>query len=391
MQRNDTLISRDAKNKIRVIEISLTKCENSYVINRQSGILNMKMSQQPEIVISVGKSKRTLLEQANLEYNAIIRKQKDKGYKDIKDFGYTDLSQFNPNDVLPENTKTDQNGAQKPMCCKKYKEVKKEKLDTTRYKASAKLDGVRCSLFYKDGVVQTSSKGGKNYNVVIRHICNDMLVKNFFMHNPDLILDGEIYKHGWPLSKISGLCRKKERNDDMSKLKFYCFDIVDTDKTFNERLDVINDIKKKLRLTSKLVFVDHIDIIGYDNIIALHDKYVQDGYEGLVLREPDAKYKCNARDERMIKVKMFEDDEFEIIGISEGLRTEDMCFVLKTKEGCEFKAKPTGDRDLKDWYLKNIDNIIGKMGTVKYFGYTNTECRVPNLPVFKSIRYEDDM
>ena len=44
--------------------------------------------------------------------------------------------------------------------------------------------------------------------------------------------------------------------------------------------------------------------------------------------------------------------------------------------------------------LKNMDNhikeLIDKMGTVKYFGMTNTEHPVPNLPVFKSIRLDKD-
>ena len=45
--------------------------------------------------------------------------------------------------------------------------------------------------------------------------------------------------------------------------------------------------------------------------------------------------------------------------------------------------------------LKNIDDhikeLIGKMGTIKYFGMTNTEHPVPNLPVFKSVRLDKDV
>ena len=38
--------------------------------------------------------------------------------------------------------------------------------------------------------------------------------------------------------------------------------------------------------------------------------------------------------------------------------------------GKAFAAKPIGDRDLKDQYLKDIDTIIGKMGTVKFFEWS---------------------
>ena len=93
----------------------------------------------------------------------------------------------------------------------------------------------------------------------------------------------------------------------------------------------------------------------------------------------------------MLKVKMFQDAEFEITGMTEGLREEDFVFKLKTKEGYTFEAKPMGDRALKQWYRENINNIIGKFATVKYFGYTTTDKPVPNLPVMKALRDEIDM
>lgn len=93
----------------------------------------------------------------------------------------------------------------------------------------------------------------------------------------------------------------------------------------------------------------------------------------------------------MLKVKMFQDDEFKIIGITDGLREEDFVFNMETKEGYSFEAKPMGDRALKKWYRDNIDQIIGKIATVKYFGYTSTDKPVPNLPVMKALRDKIDM
>ena len=93
----------------------------------------------------------------------------------------------------------------------------------------------------------------------------------------------------------------------------------------------------------------------------------------------------------MLKVKKFVDAEFEVIDLVEGLRDEDLCFLLKTEDGNQFKAKPMGDRQLKQWYRDNLESLIGKMATVKYFGFTNTENPVPNLPVLKSFRLNEDM
>jgi hypothetical protein len=50
----------------------------------------------------------------------------------------------------------------------------------------------------------------------------------------------------------------------------------------------------------------------------------------------------------MIKIKEFCDSEFKIVGITEGLRPEDMCFSLEASNGKLFDAKPIGDRQLKD-------------------------------------------
>ena len=69
-----------------------------------------------------------------------------------------------------------------------------------------------------------------------------------------------------------------------------------------------------------------------------------------------------------------------------------LCYVAaQTDDGNEFKAKPIGDRALKQWYRENIDSLINKKGTVKYFGFTETENPVPNLPVFKSVRIDKDI
>jgi len=172
---------------------------------------------------------------------------------------------------------------------------------------------------------------------------------------------------------------------------FYCYDIVDENKTFKERLKILQKISKDCPPDSKLHFLSHTEVKGLKQIMLLHDEAVKNGYEGLVIRDPDKEYKCGCRDNRMLKIKEFTDDEFEICDIVEGLREEDMCFLMKTKENNFFKAKPIGTREDKQWYREHIEEIKGKMGTVKYFGYTNTDNPVPNLPVFKSIRNYEDM
>ena len=93
--------------------------------------------------------------------------------------------------------------------------------------------------------------------------------------------------------------------------------------------------------------VKHVKISGWLNMKALHDQYVNDDRKGLVIRNPNKEYKFGTRDNLMIKLKMFEDHEYKILDLVDGLRDEDLCFLMETKEGYQFKAKPMGDRVLK--------------------------------------------
>lgn len=392
---NEVLISRDSHSKIRVIQIS---CQwypelQSFIIERFSGLLDGKMTKQPIIEINKGKAKRTISEQAKLEFNSHVKKYLDKGYKRISDFGYKTLNEFKPHieEIFPKD-KTDANNVLKPMLCKVYDPNDKKNQNKTWY-ASTKCDGVRCMIFQKDGIIKTSSRGGQNYDIASTYIRNDSGLKKIFELYPDIILDGEIYKHhpNWKLSRISGLCRLETLHDDHKKLLYYCYDIVDESKTFKERLSIINKLSSIIESNSKIIFVNHTLVSNNDEIDELHDQFVNDGYEGLVIRDPDEKYKSGARDRRMQKIKKFTDDDFKIVDLVEGLRDEDMCFLMETKEGYQFKAKPIGDRALKQYYRENIDNIKGEIGVVKYFGYTNTEHPVPNLPVFLTIRNKKDV
>ena len=386
----DTLLCRDAKGKIRVVNISCTWSDDlhAYVLERSSGLLNGKQVVAPIIEIRVGKAKRTVTEQATLQYNSEVKKYLDKGYKRVQDLDIETLTLENAERVLPEDN-TDQSGMLKPQLAKVF-DFNNQKMVEKTWLASYKHDGVRCLLYWKDGEVHTASRGGQDYDVAAWYIREDPYIISI-LKDTDIILDGEIYCHGKPLSWISGLCRRDGITPEHELLRFHCYDIVDKTAPASVRIAKLGQIRNNCPDDSKLVIVDHFPVHGRNQIMALHDQAIEDGYEGLVLRDPEAVYKPGGRTNAWLKVKLFTDDEYEIIGLVDGLRDEDMCFLMKTKDGYEFKAKPIGDRDLKQWYREHINEIIGKFGTVKHFGMTTTETPVPNLPVFKAIRDERDI
>lgn len=399
---NNNLFKRDNKNKIRHVELFLNehsdyvKGEIFFSITGKTGLYQGKMISRPLVTIEKGKVKRTTTEQAILQYNSLVTSYLDKGYKKAEDLGITNiLDSIEVENKVPKQN-TDNRGNLKPMLALSWEGVKDEIINK-HWLASAKLDGARCLMYYdkEKDIIYTSSRGGKDYDIPTTYIRNFNLLHTFFKNNPDVILDGELYIHGKPLSYISGIVRLQDLCEKHQELRYYVYDIVDETKTFTERLKILNNFNLLLNINSILpnyiIIVEHRNVYNRGEIIKLHDAFVADGYEGLVIRDPEQTYKCGARDKRMLKVKMFQDDEFKIIGITDGLREEDFVFNMETKEGYSFEAKPMGDRALKKWYRDNIDQIIGKIATVKYFGYTSTDKPVPNLPVMKALRDKIDM
>ena len=142
---------------------------------------------------------------------------------------------------------------------------------------------------------------------------------------------------------------------DMDWLQYYIYDIVDITTPFEGRLERLNKIAEELHLgfeperdfkpgELQVQMVPQVKVVGWDNIKKLHDKYVSEGWEGVVIRDPDKVYRPNGRTNDMIKIKCYQDAEFTITGLSEGLRDEDMCFIMETADGNQFKAKPIGTR-----------------------------------------------
>lgn len=387
---NKTAISLDSKNKVRIVHIWTTETpESTYIIHRESGLLDGKKVIAPEIEIKAGKAKRTLEQQVELEFNSNYKKYLDKGYKDVEELGIENLTTDSALEALG-TTRTDQAGVPKPMLCKLLDKTNKKLTDKEWY-GSYKHDGTRCILYKRDGEIHSASRGGGDYDIQTVYIRTDPYIVKLFNDNPGLMLDGEIYIHGKPLNFISRLVRKETLEEDHKLLNYHCYDIVDESKTFKERVKMLETFKKDCPNDSKLIIIEQRLIKGLDEIMSMHNEAVAAGYEGLVIKDPDKEYKCGARDNRALKIKEFQDAEFQILGIVEGLRDEDMCFLMQTEDGTQFKAKPIGDRALKQQYRDDIDNIIGKMGTVKFFGWTNTEHPVPNLPSFRAVRDEKDI
>lgn len=390
--------SRDSTGGIRGVDVRYDKIEeNHYIISRESYKYHCKHTQQPQIDINEGKSNRDAHAQCILRANSICKEYRDKGYKELEKSA-DEYTKEELDSIIGE-FKTDATGLLKPMLCKMVKNVTDKSIFNKKYFASRKIDGIR-AMFYWDGTeVRARSRTAIDLDFPLQHILTHPLLIKLFESNPNLILDGEVYHHGMPLNRISGLCRSQKTAAESEILEFYMYDIVDPELTFIERLKKMLKIGKLLHLgfdpyrvwkegDLKIQLVPQEPISGWDNMMNLHNKYVEEGWEGLVVRLADAKYGPGKRNNNMIKIKIYQDSEFKVIGYELGLRgIEDMVFICVTEDGKQFKAKPMGDRETKQEYIDSFETIYkGKYATCKYF--VISEYGIPQQPCLVNFRFD---
>lgn len=237
-----------------------------------------------------------------------------------------------------------------------------------------KLDGIRC-LASKNGLF---SRKGKPFKV-LDHISSS-LTKYFDIY-PNLVLDGELYTSEINFQEIISAVKRDEKNELTDKIEYHIYDVLTDDiyerrKMFLEALSDIPFIKK----------VETLQINNQDEISKGHADFVQQGYEGLMLRNRHGFYKQDKRSHDLLKVKSFKDAEFPIVGV-EVDKNGHPVFICEHRD-TTFLVKPEGTDEERKEYLSNFEFIRGKLLTVKFFDWTSSEKPVPRFPIGLRVRDE---
>ena len=400
------LISKDTKGKIRIAIVNYelinpnNKQTRYFVIHRVSGQYGGKRTPQPDKIVERGKATRNMWDQVMLEAKHLVKEKLDKGYKEI-DKDPDEYSESELYKILGEIV-TGQNGVPKPMLAKQADQVTNKKIFDAEWYASRKIDGLRALIYVgPDGNLHTASRGSMNYDAAMHKILNHPTLIKIFKENPGLIMDGECYHHGYSLQQLNSIARTQKTAVDYDVLQFYWYDIVDPNSIFDERWSYMQDLRDEYSIDLfepehifnegdlRIQFVPQIKVSGWDNMLKLHNQYVEEGWEGLVIRDPDKVYRPNGRTNDMVKIKLYQSQDFLVTDYELGLRgSEDMVFVCQTKDGKKFKAKPLGDRLQKEEYVDNFEELYkNHMGECKFFYYSDEG--TPLQPCFKAFR--DDL
>ena len=267
-----------------------------------------------------------------------------------------------------------------PMLAQKW-EDRKDEIVYPIY-SQPKLDGIRC-IVTKDGMW---SRNGKPI-ISAPHIRESL--DKLFQHDPNLILDGELYadKFANDFNKIVSLVKKtKPTADDLKQsaknIEYHVYDIPSVDGTFKERCIELDELSLDFPKCVKQVET-HI-VKSETEVTEWYENYVERGYEGQILRTDDL-YE-NKRSKSLLKHKSFIDEEYTIIDICEGEGNRAGTagyFVFQTKDGKPFKSNVKGTWEETADMLKNKKKLIGKEATVKYFNLTPDG--IPRFPYVISI------
>lgn len=375
--------------------------EHGYVIQRSYGQVGGKTTLSPKIIVDRTKQKRTWKEQYTLQFNSETKKFLDKGYVEVEK---------HPNEYTLEElqaifgeVKTNQYGVIKPQLAKQADKVTNPKIFDKEWLISRKLDGVK-ALFYWDGKeVHTASRGGEHYDYSTTHLRTNPSLVSFFKENPTVILDGELFVRGKTLQQISGAARMEKNAYDCDWLQYWIYDCYDTanpDMIAEDRYRfLINELNHKFGvlvycsivddpLEDSIRILEHEYVLGWDNMKALHDKWVAEGFEGAVITDPSKPYKVGSRCNNLIKIKQYKSEDFTVIGYKLGLRgSEDMTFTCKLEDGRTFEAMPCGDRATKAEYVENFDNKYrGHKAECTFFNYSDDG--IPTQPKLRIFRFD---
>lgn len=279
--------------------------------------------------------------------------------------------------------------------------------EAKRYVASRKLDGIRTVAIFNDNGtdVKFFSREGNEFLTldVLKGVLLDMVQKDPSL--VDFVIDWEVcIMNSDGIEDFKKIVWDIKRKNFTVEAPFYwIFDVISKkdfvneygDNTFAERF--VSFSGNQVFETANSWILSYSDLLNVDLFNQWLAEARSRGWEGLIIRNIDAPYE-GKRTKNMIKVKDFIDSEYEVYAIDEGTQPVLRDGVMvRTPVMSNVKIMHRGNNvDVGSWFsieerihfLKNPNDIIGKMITVQYFEESEDEAGNPSLrfPIFKGIR-----
>lgn len=351
MQYN-TLYKRNANGGINKWTVYVE--DNSYWVEygQVNGVLT-----KGEIIFAeaknIGKKNETSAHEQAMKEALSLWKKRKKSDNCVENIEDVDKLAFNP-----------------PMLAKVYDRKYTEDMKFIQ----PKYDGIRCNMHFNGEKVEAISRRNNSF-FSTQHIQD--AVTELLSKYPSIHLDGELYNHELhdDFNKIVSIVKKQNlsKNDLDECLKYVRYTVYDMwddnnlDLTYSERYAWMQEHLSEISLID---VVPTYIINSHEEAEKYFMKFVSEGYEGAIIRK-DKSYD-HKRSNNLLKYKEFMDNEFPIISIHEGKKKNqaEYCWIdLKNGETC--KATLAFQDSVCQDILANKDKFIGKLATVRFFGWTN--------------------
>lgn len=335
------------------------------------------------------------------EFNSRIDAKRKEGYKSIEELWDNAPKQalFNSdaelfhylNTYLPRYNESS-NGATLPMLAKTLETNKPfEKYGV--FRGQWKINGERClvgavksddDLFTPIRLTFHSRTGTEWFLPHMEEYLLKVLPQELLdmMVEEGAKLDGELYLPGYKINEINHFI-KNPTAPQHKLLQYWLYDIAVEAMSYHDRRFVLNeqfeaspydkffrDENEHLNNKTQLIYLPELEISDFNSAVTIRDRFIDLGFEGLILRNPNEEYDFGARRVgHMYKFKKILDGLFEIIDIiPEGKKRENLGkFVLRNDiNNSTFECTYNAPHDVQESILVNKQSYIGKKVKVAY-------------------------
>lgn len=246
--------------------------------------------------------------------------------------------------------------------------------------AQPKLNGLRCRVvittspnFPKHPRAHLFSSTGLQFTSmphIERALVEQLIYTESITEKRSLTFDGELYKHGWSIQKISGIVRRQQPTKESAEIGLRLYDTMNTVGQIRRLGFLTNAFEWKAPLTKVApCFVKKLEWK------AQCAEYLEEGYEGIILRHPDGLYETK-RSKYLLKYKPIYKNYYIIKGVFQAVdkysRSRGIAggLFLEDKKGNKFSSGmgtfPFNKRE-SIWRRWDVGKVFpGKYALIKY-------------------------
>lgn len=297
--------------------------------------------------------------------------------------------------------RTTADGTLLPMLAKTFNNTNNKIFNKTPIRIGQyKINGLRCIIsakrnntdMFKPITLRFQSREGTYWNslsnledYLLTVIPNEFLNK---MIDEDWELDGELYLPGYKVNEINHFVKDPKCKENKF-IQYWCYDAIIDDTPQYRRLDILGQVfenrtyeftslNNHLNNKERFIYINNYTIANEDDAVKHRNLFINIGFEGLILRDPDKEYQIGKRNSSMIKFKDVMEGSFKIIDIyPEGISRNIPLFLCKNDINNEtFEVHINGTLKDQKGYLYFKDKFIGKTLYIT-FGERSGVSRVP--------------